>query len=123
MGRTVAAAIEQNHDDKGIVWPRPLAPFQVDVIATNPDDAEVRTAAEAVYGGLMEKGVEVIYDDRGERAGAKFKDAELIGFPLQVIAGSKKVKEGKVELADRKTGEKTDVEVARAVEAVADRLR
>ena len=122
MGRTVAAAIEQNHDDKGIVWPRPLAPFLVDVIATNPDDETVRTAAEAVYAGLMEKGIEVIYDDRGERAGAKFKDAELIGFPLQVVAGSKKVKEGKVEVADRKTGEKTDVEVAHAVQAVAYRL-
>jgi prolyl-tRNA synthetase len=123
MGRTVAAAIEQNHDDMGIVWPKPLAPYLVDVIATNPDDAAVRAAAEAVYAGLMERGIEAIYDDRGERAGVKFKDAELIGFPLQVVAGSKKVKEGKVELADRRSGEKSDVEVARAVEAVADRLR
>jgi prolyl-tRNA synthetase len=118
----VAAAIEQNHDEKGIVWPRPLAPFLVDVIATNPDDAEVRTAAETVYSGLMARGVEAIYDDRGERAGVKFKDAELIGFPLQVIAGAKKVKEGKVELADRRSGEKTDVEVSHAVETVAARL-
>jgi prolyl-tRNA synthetase len=122
MGRTVAAAIEQYHDDKGMVWPKPLAPYHVDIIATNPDDAAVRTAAETIYAACLEKGLEVIYDDRPERAGAKFKDAELIGFPVQVVVGSKKIKDGKVEVVERKTGAKTDEEVAHAVEKVAARL-
>jgi len=116
MGRTVAAAIEQNHDDKGIIWPGPLAPYHVDIIATNPDDAGVRGAAEALYTACLDHDIEVIYDDRAERAGVKFKDADLIGFPVQAVVGSRGVKTGKVEIGERKTGLRSETEVALAVE-------
>ncbi|HEV8578484.1 MAG TPA: proline--tRNA ligase, partial [Thermoanaerobaculia bacterium] len=87
IGRTVAAAIEQNHDQDGIIWPRPLAPFEVLLTAVNPEDAEVRRAAEELYGQLLEKGVEVLFDDRDERPGVKFKDADLIGIPVRLTVG------------------------------------
>ncbi|MFA5928178.1 MAG: proline--tRNA ligase [Candidatus Margulisiibacteriota bacterium] len=102
VGRTVASAIEQNHDDNGIIWSPALAPFQVVLVMTNILDAEQITAAEAIYNDLQKAGIEVLLDDREERAGVKFKDADLIGIPLKVIFG-KALKEGKVELKDRKS--------------------
>ena len=122
MGRTIAAAIEQNHDDKGIIWPTPLAPYHVDIIATNPDDAAARAVAESLYASCLKHGIEAIYDDRAERAGVKFKDAELIGFPVQVVVGSRKVKEGKVEIGERKTGLRSDTEVSHALEKMVSLL-
>ncbi|HBL27000.1 MAG TPA: proline--tRNA ligase, partial [Acidobacteria bacterium] len=89
IGRTVAAAIEQNHDADGIIWPRPLAPFEVLLAGLNPDDAEVRRVTEGLYDQLREKGVEVFYDDRDERPGVKFKDADLIGLPVRLVVGAK----------------------------------
>jgi len=106
IGRTVAAAIEQNHDDDGIIWPLPLAPFQVLLIALNPQDEEVGRAAEELYGELAERGVEVLFDDRSERPGVKFKDADLIGVPVRVVVGKRSLAEGKVELSLRRDREK-----------------
>src|SRR5438132_342960 len=88
IGRTVAAAVEQSHDDDGIIWPMPIAPFQVVVTQVGKDD-NVRVAAEDVYRRLLDAGVEVILDDRDERPGVKFKDADLIGFPLRIAVGAK----------------------------------
>lgn len=111
IGRTAAAAIEQNHDDRGIIWPLPIAPFAVEVIPIGKDD-EVKDAAERIYAELNGRGVEVLIDDRSERPGVKFADADLIGIPYYVVVGSKGLKEGKVEIKDRRTGdvEKVDVD-------------
>ncbi len=115
IGRTVAAAIEQNHDKDGIIWPRPLAPFEVLVIAVNPEDEIVRKAAEDLYAQLQEKGIEVLFDDRDERPGVKFKDADLIGIPVRITVGAKSLADGKVEVSLRRDREKILVSPAEAV--------
>jgi prolyl-tRNA synthetase len=101
IGRTVAAAIEQNHDEAGISWPRPLAPFEVLLIALNPSDETVGEAAERLYAELMERGADVLYDDRDERPGVKFNDADLIGIPVRIVVGARSLAEGSVELSLR----------------------
>ena len=116
IGRTVAAAIEQNHDADGIVWPLPLAPFAVLLVALNPDDEGVRKVAEELYGKLTSLGVDVLFDDRDERPGVKFKDADLIGIPLRLVVGAKSLANGKVELSRRRDRERHLVEPAAAVE-------
>ncbi|HWM94737.1 MAG TPA: proline--tRNA ligase [Thermoanaerobaculia bacterium] len=122
IGRTVAAAIEQNHDADGIIWPRPLAPFEVLLAALNPDDGEVRRVAEQIYGQLLEKGIEVLYDDRDERPGVKFKDADLVGFPVRVVVGAKSLADGKVEVSLRRDRQKQLVPVVEAVPRVMELL-
>ncbi|OPY09435.1 MAG: Proline--tRNA ligase [Syntrophus sp. PtaB.Bin001] len=109
IGRTVAACIEQNHDENGIIWPMPIAPFQVIITPVNMNDKNLADTADRLYGALIEKGVEVLLDDRDERAGVKFKDADLIGIPIRVTIGPKKLAEGKVEIRLRDTGEVTSV--------------
>jgi prolyl-tRNA synthetase len=125
LGRTVAAAIEQNHDEAGIVWPLPLAPFSVLLLSLNPNDAAVRQAADRLYDALVERGVEVLYDDRDERPGVKFNDADLIGIPIRVVVGGKSLARGEVELSLRRDREKRAVPVAdavaRAIELVSGR--
>jgi prolyl-tRNA synthetase len=118
IGRTVAAAIEQNHDKDGIIWPRPLAPFEVLLAGLNPDDEEVKRVTEQLYGQLLEKGVEVFYDDRDERPGVKFKDADLIGLPVRLVVGAKSLADGKVEISLRRDREKQMVPVAEAVSKI-----
>ncbi|MDD4241824.1 MAG: proline--tRNA ligase, partial [Smithellaceae bacterium] len=105
VGRTVAACIEQNFDQNGIIWPMPLAPYAAIVTPVNINEPEVMKAAEEIYAGLLAAEVEVILDDRDERAGVKFKDADLIGIPLRIVVGPKNLAQGKVELKIRKTGE------------------
>ena len=122
VGRTVAAAVEQNHDDAGIVWPRPLAPFEVELIALNPDVAAVREAAERVYADLDAAGCEVFYDDRDERPGVKFNDADLIGFPVRVVIGKKGVEQGQAELSLRRDRARIPVPLAEAVGKVKELL-
>jgi prolyl-tRNA synthetase len=110
--RTMAAAIEQNHDDAGIVWPMPLAPFQVVVVPVNWADEALRSAAERLHGELEEAGAEVLLDDREERAGVKFKDADLIGYPLRVTVGPRALARGAVELKRRRDVEAVEVPLA-----------
>ena len=105
IGRTVAAAIEQNHDENGIIFPLPIAPFHCSVVALNTKDTGVMAAAEEIYFKLEKLGIEVLFDDRDERPGVKFKDNDLIGIPLRVVVGSKGLAEGKVELKIRQGGE------------------
>ncbi len=112
VSRTIAAAIEQNHDDNGIIWPRPLAPFEVLLVALNVKDSAVREAADELYGELREAGFDVLYDDRDERPGVKFKDADLVGFPVRVVVGAKSLEKGQIELSDRRSGERQDVPIA-----------
>lgn len=111
VSRTMAAAIEQNYDENGIIWPIPIAPYHCIVIPISLKDQEVVAAAEKLYGELLAAGVETVYDDRDERPGVKFKDADLVGYPLRVTIGKKALAEGKVELYLRKTGETELVEV------------
>jgi prolyl-tRNA synthetase len=118
IGRTVAACIEQNNDENGIIFPLPIAPFHCIISALNIKEAPVREAAELIYQQLAEAGVEVLLDDRDERPGFKFKDADLIGIPLRIVVGSKNLAEGKVELKERKSGEVTLLPIAEAVEQV-----
>jgi len=122
IGRTVAAAVEQSHDDDGIIWPMPIAPFQVVVTQVGKDD-NVRAMSEDVYRRLGEAGVEVILDDRDERPGVKFKDADLIGFPLRIAVGAKSLANGHVEWSTRKDPRAKqlgtpDEVLARVIEAV-----
>jgi len=105
IGRTVAAAIEQNHDENGIIFPIPIAPFHCSVVAVNTKDSGVMAAAEEIYFCLEKLGVEVLFDDRDERPGVKFKDNDLIGIPIRIVVGSKGLAEGKVEMKIRSTGE------------------
>ncbi len=105
IGRTVAACIEQNNDANGIVWPMPLAPYHVIITPVNVNEGDVFRAAEKIYAELLAAGIEVIFDDRDERAGVKFKDADLIGIPLRVTIGQKNLVSGNVELKIRKSGE------------------
>ena len=106
IGRTVAAAIEQNHDEDGIIWPLPLAPYEVMLISLSPKDEAVSAAADELYKELTSRDIEVFYDDRDERPGVKFKDADLIGIPVRVAVGSRSLAEGKVELSMRSDREK-----------------
>ncbi|PIP72364.1 MAG: proline--tRNA ligase [Nitrospinae bacterium CG22_combo_CG10-13_8_21_14_all_47_10] len=105
VGRTAAAAIEQNHDDRGIVWPLNLAPFQVIIIPVNYSDDEVKNACDTIYDRLQEIGIDSLLDDRADRLGVKLKDADLIGIPLQIIIGPKNLSAGQIEIKIRKTNE------------------
>ncbi|TRO79193.1 proline--tRNA ligase [Trichloromonas acetexigens] len=123
VGRTVAAAIEQNNDANGIIFPMPIAPFQVIVTMVNPNDAEVCAAAEKLYADLLERGVEVLLDDRDERPGSKFKDADLLGIPLRVTVGARGLKDGALEVQERRSGTREMVPLAEVAEVVAARVR
>jgi prolyl-tRNA synthetase len=118
VGRTVAAAIEQNHDDRGIIWPLPLAPYEVVLVLLNSDQEDVVAAADALYVRLMDAGVDALYDDRPERPGVKFNDTDLIGFPVRLVVGKKGLAHGQVELSLRRDGEKRMIPVEDAVSAV-----
>ena len=120
VGRTAAAAIEQNHDEKGIIWPLPLAPFQAVILPVNFSVDAVRSAAETTYKILWELEVETLLDDRSNRLGVKFKDAELLGIPLQIIIGPKNLDEGKVEVKLRKTGESQLISFPEAIPDIPD---
>jgi prolyl-tRNA synthetase len=116
--RTVAAAIEQHHDENGIIWPMPLAPVSVQVVPVNWNDAAIRQTAEGLYAQLLSAGVEALLDDRDERPGVKFKDADLLGAPLRVTIGSKTLARGMVELKHRTEKQATEVALEHIVGAV-----
>jgi prolyl-tRNA synthetase len=113
--RIAAAAIEQNNDKDGIIWPRSIAPFDVELLPLNMNDPKTVETTEGLYTVLNKRGFEVLMDDRDERAGVKFKDADLIGIPVQVIIGEKNLKEGLVEVKERKTKEPVRVKVEEVV--------
>lgn len=105
VSRTMAAAIEQNNDKDGMIWPVAIAPYEVLVVPVNTKDEASTQKAEAIYEELKKAGVEAVIDDRNERPGVKFKDADLIGYPLRVVVGPKTLAEGKLEVKIRRTGE------------------
>jgi prolyl-tRNA synthetase len=116
--RIVAAAIEQHHDANGIVWPVPLAPYEVAVLELQQDDDNVIATAKKIYEDLQAAGIDVLYDDRDERAGVKFKDADLIGIPYRIAVGKKGLAEGIVELKLRKGTEVRKINIGEVVPLV-----
>ena len=123
VNRIVAAAVEAGHDENGIVWPLNLAPYQVVVIPLTVKPGPVMETAEGLADRLREAGHDVILDDRDQRPGFKFKDADLIGFPLRIVVGERGLKEGKIELKWRSESEPKTVSTATGVEAVLAELR
>jgi prolyl-tRNA synthetase len=120
--RIAAAAIEQNHDKDGIVWPVPIAPFEVSLLSLQPGDAEVSALADRLYHGLTEAGVEVLYDDRDERPGVKFKDSDLVGIPYRLAIGKKGLAEGIIEVKARRGTEVVKVKIEEALAYVRERI-
>lgn len=120
--RIAAAAIEQGSDENGIVWPLAIAPYHILIVPVNVNDQRSMDIAEEMHTALDEKGFEVLMDDRDERAGVKFKDADLIGIPYRIVIGEKNLKEDLVEIKERKTGTVDKVKVAGAVEAIAKKI-
>ncbi|MFH0822198.1 MAG: proline--tRNA ligase [Pseudomonadota bacterium] len=118
VSRTVAAAIEQNHDDDGIIFPPPVAPFTVLVTPVGAKNAAIDDAAEKIYNSLWKAGIDTLIDDRDERPGVKFKDGDLIGIPFRVTIGKKALDQGKAELRNRKTKEMELVPIDEVVDAV-----
>ena len=118
--RTVAAAIEQHHDAAGIIWPAPIAPFGAHVIPVNAADATLRETAERIATELEAAGIDTVLDDRDERPGVKFKDADLIGIPARVTVGPRALQKGCVELKPRAAGEAQEVPVGEIVKRVAE---
>jgi len=123
VGRTVAAAIEQYYDKDGIIFPMPIAPFQVLILPVNMKVDLLRETAEELYQTLLNQGIEVLFDDREETPGVKFKDADLIGIPLRLTLGEKNLKKGLVEIKKRKTGEILLVKKAEAVSKIQEMIR
>lgn len=109
VSRTMAAAIEQNNDENGIIWPKAIAPFEVVIVPINAKNEDQLKLAEDIYKELKAKGVDVLLDDRKDRAGVKFKDADLIGYPLRITVGPKSVEEDSIELKIRRNGEMVNV--------------
>jgi prolyl-tRNA synthetase len=109
--RIAASAIEQNHDENGIIWPQSISPFQAHILPLNSKDPKTTDVSERIYSGLESNGVEVLIDDRDERAGVKFKDADLIGISYQIVIGEKNLKEGMIEVKERKSKKTTKFKI------------
>ncbi|SCZ62909.1 proline--tRNA ligase [Thiohalomonas denitrificans] len=123
VSRVVAAAIEQNHDDAGIIWPEPIAPYQLALLPINANKSErVRETAEKLYQELSELGIEVLYDDRGERPGVMFANMELIGIPHRLVIGDRGLDKGNLEYKGRRDEKSVDVPVEGVIEFLRDKL-
>ena len=119
ISRIVAAAIEQNHDEKGILWPKELAPYQVALVEVNPKKStEVNSICSTIYSSLVENKIDVLWDDREQRAGVKFKDMELIGIPIFLIVGKKSIDENQIEIKIRKEDKSTLVPIQNAINQI-----
>jgi prolyl-tRNA synthetase len=122
--RVVAAAIEQNHDERGIIWPEPLAPFRVVLVPLNlQKSARVREVADRLYNELTAQGIEVLYDDRDARPGVKFADAELLGIPHRLVVGERGLEAGRLEYRYRRDSDSTEFPADEAVDFIKSRLR
>jgi prolyl-tRNA synthetase len=123
VSRIVAAAIEQNHDERGICWPEPIAPFQLALLPMNAKKSHrVREAADKLYAELLDAGVEVFYDDRNLRPGVMFNDMELIGIPHRVVIGERGLDSGALEYRYRKDSENSEIPLEGALEAILEKL-
>jgi prolyl-tRNA synthetase len=121
--RIVAAAIEQNHDDRGIIWPEPIAPFHVVLVPLNlQKSARVREVADRLYAEFTAAGIEVLYDDRDARPGVKFADAELLGIPHRIVVAERGLDAGKLEYRHRRDTESQDFPADDALAFVRSRM-
>lgn len=121
ISRLVAAAIEQNNDDKGIIWPKAIAPYQVIILALGNDEETIRVSEE-LYSELTARGVETLLDDRKERPGVKFNDADLIGIPLRITVGARSLQNNQIEARVRRSGEEIQVKLDDAIEGIIEIL-
>src|SRR3712207_6110029 len=119
VSRLMGAIIEASHDANGIVWPENVAPFAVGLVNMRPDDGNVTSAADEIYGHLQQAGIDTLYDDRDERAGAKFATMDLVGLPWQLIVGPRGLERGVVELKRRATGEREELSIETALARLA----
>jgi len=123
VSRIVAAAIEQSYDEFGIIWPKPIAPFNVILIPINYSDAKTKQTSDELYKELTEEGIGVLFDDRDVRAGVKFKDADLLGIPLRVTISEKKMAKGVIELKERASKDTIDIPVEKATEEIVSKVK
>ena len=123
VGRTMATVVEESHDNYGPIWPMSIAPYQVQVCALNPDKDGVGEAAEKLSDELDKLGVEVLFDDRGEKAGSMFSDADLLGVPFRVIVSPKSLANGMVEFRLRSSRDTELIPVAEAAAILAGRVK
>ena len=120
--RIIAAVVEQNHDDKGIIWPMNIAPYKVAIVQISDKDEKQKQVANDLYETLTNMGIDTILDDRKERAGVKFNDMDLIGIPVRITVG-KKVEEGQIELKERRKDETELVEISAVVERIKELVK
>ncbi len=118
IGRTAQAAIEQNHDEFGIIWPISIAPFEIEIVSLDTRNEEIRNYCDSLYELFEEEGLDVLYDDRDERAGVKLNDMDLIGIPIRVIVGKKSFEDGKVELSLRRDRKKEQIDKDKVLDRV-----
>src|SRR5262249_7218916 len=123
VGRIMATAVEQSHDEKGIIWPFSIAPYHVALIGLDLEHEENRQAAEQLYAGLQAAGVEVLYDDRAETAGVKFNDADLVGLQIRAVASKRSLRNGGIELKLRSRKEGRIVPLEDAVQVIQQEIR
>ena len=122
VGRTIAAAIEQNHDKDGIIFPIPIAPFEVIILPLQVNERDVVDTAEKIYHELLGKGVDVLLDDRDLRPGFKFKDSDLLGIPLRVTIGTRNLKNGQVEIKLRSESESSLISLKDAPSIISNKV-
>jgi len=118
ISRIVAASIEQNHDDKGIIWPGEIAPFEIIIIVLNDKSSDLTEKGQEIYNSIKAIGKEVVIDDRNERAGVKFAEADLIGIPQQIVLSKRGIDQGTIELVDRRTGNKEDLSIEDLIQRI-----
>ena len=123
VGRTMASVVEDSYDEYGPIWPMSIAPYHVEICALNPDRGGVMEASEALYGELTKLGVEVLFDDRGEKAGFMFNDADLIGIPFRVIVSPKSMEKGVVEFKLRGSRDAEMIPLADAAKVLAEKVK
>ena len=123
VGRTLAAAIEQSYDENGIIWPVAIAPFEVVIVPINAKDEALMEVSERLYKEMQQAGVDVLLDDRKDRAGVKFKDADLIGYPVRITVSKNTIESGEVELRVRKDGSMSTVKIDEVTTSVQGLLR
>ena len=118
ISRIVAASIEQNHDDKGIIWPGEIAPFEIIIIVLNDKSSDLTEKGQEIYKSIKAIGKEVVIDNRDERAGVKFAEADLIGIPQQIVLSKRGIDQGTIELVDRRTGNKEDLSIEDLIQRI-----
>ena len=118
ISRIVAASIEQNHDDKGIIWPGEIAPFEIIIIVLNDKSSDLTEKGQELYNSIKAIGKEVVIDDRDERAGVKFAEADLIGIPQQIVLSKRGIDQGTIELVDRRSGVKEDLSIEHLIQRI-----